>query len=257
MAALILILAFPFITAVGFAVLHLSTWSASRGARNGMRNMTAYTVMLSLPVGAVIATLVATDTGFTDIGLQWPGAPSLLLRAGTATLIGGATGAVAFLMDRALKTRADPHTASGASDGKTDLRYLNGGASSTSLPAPDAPDTDAPQADPTDERRQVSALLPVVASAAVIGEEIAWRGYLLTFFSGTLSLHWATGLVLSAASFGLNHYYFGVREIVAKSVLGLLWGGLFLATGSLLAPIASHLVFNALALNMRIEWSRS
>lgn len=258
MVALILILAFPLITAVGFGILHLSTWSDRQGAGGGMESMAAYTVMLSLPVGAVIATLVTTDTGFADIGLPWPGDPSLLLHAGLSLLVGGATGALAFLADRALQAHTHPQTASAASNEKTELRYLNGGGSANAQTGADASETNTPSdAHPADERRPVSLFLPVVACAAVIGEEIAWRGYLLLFFCGVLGFHWATGLMLSAAAFGLNHYYFGMREIMAKSVLGLLWGGLLLATGSLLAPIASHLAFNALALGIRIEWNGS
>ncbi len=62
------------------------------------------------------------------------------------------------------------------------------------------------------------------------------------------------GLAISAVAFGSNHAYFGWRNVVSKSVLGLAWGGLFLATGSLVAPVVSHLAFNALALDVRVSF---
>lgn len=79
-------------------------------------------------------------------------------------------------------------------------------------------------------------LLLVPVAYIVVAEEIVWRGFLLP----------RVGLVLSSLAFALHHYIFGLRHLVFSFLAGLGFGGLYL-TGSLWPPIASHLVYNALA----------
>lgn len=50
--------------------------------------------------------------------------------------------------------------------------------------------------------------------------------------------------VVSGVLFGLYHYSFGMRDVLFKSVDGMLYAGVFLATGSLLAPILLHTGYN-------------
>lgn len=74
-----------------------------------------------------------------------------------------------------------------------------------------------------------------VASAA--SEELFFRGLLATTF----------GLVISALAFGLLHQMRGrVRWVWAgwATVMGLLFGALFLATGSLIGPLLAHAAIN-------------
>lgn len=74
-----------------------------------------------------------------------------------------------------------------------------------------------------------------VASAA--SEELFFRGLLATTF----------GLVASSLAFGLLHQTRGrVRWVWAgwATVMGFLFGGLFLATGSLIGPLLAHAAIN-------------
>lgn len=82
-----------------------------------------------------------------------------------------------------------------------------------------------------------------VAVFIVVIEELLWRGYLLTAIPTEWGWNSVGTLALSAAVFGANHYYFGLRNVLLKAVDGLVWGALFLFSGSLLLPFASHLAF--------------
>lgn len=88
-----------------------------------------------------------------------------------------------------------------------------------------------------------------VVPALLIGtaEELLWRGYLIG--GAERRWGWSAGqaLVVSALAFGLNHYIFGLRNVVLKSLSGLAWGSMFLLSGSLWMPVASHAAFNVCA----------
>ncbi|MYS77817.1 CPBP family intramembrane metalloprotease, partial [Streptomyces sp. SID5926] len=77
-----------------------------------------------------------------------------------------------------------------------------------------------------------------------VGEEVLFRGYLLTGLREAL-VPWAA-LVVQAALFGVHHASFGPRAVPAKAVHGLLWGALTLGSGSLLPAVAAHTVFQVL-----------
>lgn len=86
-----------------------------------------------------------------------------------------------------------------------------------------------------------------VALAIGTAEEVLWRGYLL---DGLVRLRGTSpwgAVVVTAVSFGLTHYFFGLRNILLKTVDGAVWGVLALLSGGLLAPIVSHATFNACA----------
>lgn len=73
--------------------------------------------------------------------------------------------------------------------------------------------------------------------ASAIGEELFFRGVLVP----------ALGLVLPAIAFGLLHQVRGPARWVWAgwaTIMGLLFGGLFLATGSLLGPVVAHAAIN-------------
>ncbi|MBT2455552.1 CPBP family intramembrane glutamic endopeptidase [Streptomyces sp. ISL-86] len=84
--------------------------------------------------------------------------------------------------------------------------------------------------------------LGLVTAAA---EEVLFRGYLLEGLRDAVPL-WAA-LVLQAVLFGVHHASFGLRAVPAKTVHGLVWGGLAVAAGSLLPALTAHLVFQLLA----------
>ena len=77
-----------------------------------------------------------------------------------------------------------------------------------------------------------------VAITAGICEEVLYRGYLLWYLQ---SLGLGRGAVVVAIlAFGLAHAYQGIRGSVASGVMGAVFMGLYLLTGSLVAPIVLH-----------------
>lgn len=87
---------------------------------------------------------------------------------------------------------------------------------------------------------------------AALGEEVAFRGYLMNRTADVLGrtrVAWAASLLLVSVYFGLGHAYQGVTGIVQESVSAVWLGLLFLLTGrNLTAPILAHGVSNSLAL---------
>ena len=77
----------------------------------------------------------------------------------------------------------------------------------------------------------------VLGLASAIGEELFFRGLLATTF----------GLIASSLAFGLLHQMRGnIRWVWAAwaTVMGLLFGAIFFATGSLLGAIVAHAMIN-------------
>jgi membrane protease YdiL (CAAX protease family) len=86
---------------------------------------------------------------------------------------------------------------------------------------------------------------------AAFGEEICFRGFLMTRIAALLGGHrtaWIASLVLTSALFGWGHTEQGVSGWVQEALSGLLLGMLFLLAGrNLVAPIVAHGVSNTLA----------
>lgn len=78
----------------------------------------------------------------------------------------------------------------------------------------------------------------VVALAAGLFEEIAYRGFLIYYFQHWLN-NWAA-IAASSALFGLAHIYQGKLGVLATAGLGALFGYMFVATGSLMLPVLLH-----------------
>lgn len=76
--------------------------------------------------------------------------------------------------------------------------------------------------------------LAIVWSFAAFGEEIAYRGYLMTraaeFLGGSRAAWWLA-VVLAAVLFGLGHYYKGPSGMVDSGMAGLVLGAAYLLTG--------------------------
>lgn len=86
-------------------------------------------------------------------------------------------------------------------------------------------------------------LFLALSVAAGVGEEIVFRGYLLAYFGGLVG---PTGAVLaSTLLFGWGHLYQGAAGIVRTGIVGLLYAGAYVVTGSLLAPMLLHVVMDA------------
>ncbi len=84
----------------------------------------------------------------------------------------------------------------------------------------------------------------LVWTLAAFGEELSYRGYLLTRAADVgrrSKLAYAVALVLSAVLFGYGHYYKGPTGIADSAMAGLLLGGAYILTErNLWVPILAH-----------------
>jgi uncharacterized protein len=86
--------------------------------------------------------------------------------------------------------------------------------------------------------------LLIVWTFAAFGEEIAYRGYLLTRASDvgrrSTTAYWF-GIVLVSVLFGYGHYYKGPSGIVDSGIAGLILGAAYMVAGrNLWASILAH-----------------
>ncbi len=86
--------------------------------------------------------------------------------------------------------------------------------------------------------------LAIVWTWAAFGEEIGYRGYLLTraadLGARSQAAYWV-GVVLVSVLFGLGHYYKGPAGIIDSGVAGLILGAAYMLSGrNLWAPILAH-----------------
>jgi len=85
----------------------------------------------------------------------------------------------------------------------------------------------------------------VVSAHAGWGEELFYRGFLLFLLASFMPL-WAAALI-STVMFGCAHLYQGVSGIIKTGVLGGVFLGLFLVSGSLIVPIIAHAMYDVWA----------
>jgi membrane protease YdiL (CAAX protease family) len=79
-----------------------------------------------------------------------------------------------------------------------------------------------------------------LAITAGICEEVLYRGYMLWYLHSLWPGRLAIAVAVAIVIFGLGHAYQGVRGIVQTAIVGSIAMGLYLLTGSLLAPILLH-----------------
>jgi membrane protease YdiL (CAAX protease family) len=86
--------------------------------------------------------------------------------------------------------------------------------------------------------------LTMTWTTAAFGEEIIWRGFVLTSLArvfGDTTKAWALALAAVTVMFGLLHAYQGPTGVVHTGAVGLMLAGLYLATGrNLWASIVAH-----------------
>jgi uncharacterized protein len=95
-------------------------------------------------------------------------------------------------------------------------------------------------------RRDAFIFAVVVMVAGGVREEIQ-RAFILHRFGQYLG-GMRVGLVLHSAIFGLGHIDQGYDAAIATGVLGMIWGAIFIARRSVVAPVVSHAGFNLLQL---------
>lgn len=83
-----------------------------------------------------------------------------------------------------------------------------------------------------------------MAVTAGVCEEIVFRGLLIALGVGALGLDPRPAAVLALAVFTLGHLYQGWKGMAAVAAVGWLLSSLYLATGSLLAPIVAHILID-------------
>lgn len=86
----------------------------------------------------------------------------------------------------------------------------------------------------------------VVVVAGGLREEVQ-RAFILHRFRQDLGGAWV-GLLLFSVAFGLGHLVQGYDAGILTGLLGLLWGLVFLARQSIVAPVVSHALFNLIEL---------
>ncbi len=92
----------------------------------------------------------------------------------------------------------------------------------------------------------LALFLLVALIAGGIKEELQ-RAFILIRFREHLGGA-GVGLLVWSLAFGAGHYVQGLQGIVAATVFGFLFGLLYLARGSLIAPIVAHSLYDTAAL---------
>lgn len=98
----------------------------------------------------------------------------------------------------------------------------------------------------------------VMGVIAVVGggiREELQRGFILHRFDQHLGGR-AFGLVVFSVLFGLGHAEVqGWDAAIFTGTLGLIWGVVYLVRGSVVAPMVSHAVFNAIQVAWQLVWA--
>ncbi len=87
-----------------------------------------------------------------------------------------------------------------------------------------------------------------ISITAAICEEIAFRGFLITRLRTVARRGWFLPVLLSSFAFGAGHAYQGVGGLILLTILGLLFGGLFLFSRSLWPAIIAHFIIDISAI---------
>lgn len=75
-------------------------------------------------------------------------------------------------------------------------------------------------------------------------EEIIFRFILISCLINYYEVNKLYSLVISALSFGIFHYFGGMKEVFIKSIIGVFIGGLYLLSNNLLLCLMLHMSFN-------------
>jgi membrane protease YdiL (CAAX protease family) len=197
---------------IGYRSFHKFQSEVQKDGRARVRFYVRGIVSKWLMVGVVLAILIEAGLPLSSIGLN---APSNLYHTIIWPLVGALFLLVTTLLFRRLASQPGG------------LEQLEGAflAPRQMLPV-------------TNEERSLWA---VAALSAGICEEILYRGFLLFFLVAIFPQTNIWGaVVLSSLFFGVAHFYQGMRGIVATGIIGFLLAWLYIASGSLLAPIILH-----------------
>jgi membrane protease YdiL (CAAX protease family) len=85
---------------------------------------------------------------------------------------------------------------------------------------------------------------------AGICEEIIFRGFLFLYLREILGISLYGAVVVSSLIFALSHFYQGPSNVIRVGFVGFLFASTYALTGSLLIPIALHIMLDLGALYM-------
>jgi uncharacterized protein len=89
------------------------------------------------------------------------------------------------------------------------------------------------------------SLFGALSVGAGISEELAYRGFLIYYLGSYLpQLNLLEKVLLSSLVFGLGHLYQGWKGVLCTGIGGLVLGGLYVSTASLLVPMIVHAVLD-------------
>ena len=83
-----------------------------------------------------------------------------------------------------------------------------------------------------------------LSTTAGIVEETLYRGFVLWYLFSYMPV-WAA-VIVSAIAFGLGHSYQGAGGVARVTAIGLVFGALYIFTGSIWVPIIGHILLDAL-----------
>jgi membrane protease YdiL (CAAX protease family) len=218
MIGVLVVLAFPVITMLGFsAVAGIYLTRRSWIRMLDRHSLFWYPVFLLVPIAAIIASTWGAGP-LARIGVGLPAGPALPVWILAALALAGGL----FFLEIASTWMVDrlspslPFLASALAEGRANSML-------SFQPGP------------------LGWVLCTVVFVWI--EEFVWRGYLITQLGAWFG--WGVGLaiVVSSLAFGTNHYYFGLRNVALKSLEGAAWGLLYVASGSIWLPILSHFAF--------------
>jgi len=86
----------------------------------------------------------------------------------------------------------------------------------------------------------------VLSLGAALGEELSFRGFLITRLAPVLGNYGAAAL-LSSMAFGLGHLYQGIVGVIFTCLYGLLFAALFYWRRSIFPCLVAHFLQDALA----------
>jgi membrane protease YdiL (CAAX protease family) len=234
MIGFLLIVCFPLVLGLGFGSLYMVIYATGRDAAILDRaGFVLYPLLLALPVAFCLVPVWKRQE-LEAVGLQAPeiaglGAP---LSVVLSLVVGAVVGVLLFYNELFLSRLLQRFSRSSKPGGRKRGvdRLLDGATESFA-----------------EQSQGVSQLWTLGLSVLVVAaEEFLWRGYLISYLDQRFGLAMVWVVVLSSLSFGINHYYFGLRNVLLKTFSGAVWALLFLATGSLLAPFVSHYAFEVL-----------
>ncbi len=246
MLALIVVLLFPMI--LGLTFLAASRWA--RRMPGGLDLLTRYEGLLffaalCIPFGVVAADLVQRD-GLAMAGVAWPSVASLPVPAsvGISLLMGMPTGVALYYIEllwavsmaNGAANRAMPKVGATSADLPHSTDFLRNKRNKMMR--------ETPRGDGPRRNQSLESFGRYMGLSAILCamEELIWRGFVVSVLS-SWGLSPALALAASAAMFAAHHLSFGVRTAAMKAFCGLVWGCMFVFTGSLLASFISHLTF--------------